>query len=402
MPKTKDQAQNVEQSSEEVKPEGLDEQIEAGFKEFDKDLEKAKAEETKKEETKPEKEVTEKEETKVEAKDEECKECPEGKKRADLTVEDIDWKSIDYRDGEYPKPMKVDGKVEWIEDAAHHDELTSMGYGFTQKTTAHAEVKKTELEQMAGYTDMMKNYVEQFNTIADSLKGRLPEVSQTKPQTSQPEPTETQVKAKIYEEFDIDPEFADTRDKKYVDETYRNRLMLSKLQAAVVMQNLKAKAVDIREAVIEARKEHPFKEVLDKKTGENLTQLQFGKLFQAKAKDDPQRPWDEIAVECAKDIYLMQKGKEVSTSTQDINKMTPAQFKVAHPELYEKISTDEGEKAVVQHEEEKSEIPPSLKPANREVEVPEKKGKGEFEGLTDAIDKAFKEVPLHPESETAE
>lgn len=381
----------AEKQPEEVKPEGLDELIDKGFEEVDKGL-AAKAEETKKEEVKVEKEpASEKKETEVKA-EEKCKECPEGKTRDQLTVDDIDWKTVDYHDGVYPKPVKVDGKVEWYKDQAHHDELASMGFGFTKKTMDFADEKRSDLEKMKGYTDMMGGYVDQFNTIAKTMEGKLPGTTQTKPQTNQPaQPSEAAVKAKIYEEFDIDPEFAETKDKKYVDETYKNRTMMQMLYTAVVKQTLDGKAKDIHKAVAEARKEYPFEEVLDKE-GKSETLVQFGKLFQAKTIEDPKKHWDDIAVECAKDIYLMQKGKETTTSTQSIDEMTPAQFKEKHPDLYSKISTDEGEKAVVKHEEEEGALPPSLK-TQREVDISDKKGKEGFAGLEDAIEKGFKEVP---------
>lgn len=313
-------------------------------------------------ETKPEEEKA--------VSEEECAECPGNKKREELVVEDIKWDKVNYFDGKWPKPLKVDGKIHWVKDANEWVELAPKGVDYTKKTQALSQERQTAQEEF----DQRIADINKKLELASSQISSSPGARKEQPK----EPSDEEIEAKLYERYGIDKEFAEPKDvemiKDLIASDKKRKDLESSFKKVKIKQDIlgtKMAADETKEAMKEAIKQFPLKEVVDK-DGNNQTFKQFSTLFVAKCKDpkNENQPLAKLGFETIREIHLMQqKGKEAPASTLDVAKLKPEELKKLNPELYKSIAEAEGDKAVAKHEEEGSEQPPSLQTGSKEVET---------------------------------
>ena len=143
----KDQAQATEQSEtkietkaeekaeetkveEEKQPETAQELYDAGFEKLGDEI------------AGEEKEATPAKKVEKKAEEEECVGCGKSIDELPTEIDQVLWDKVDYASPDYPKPLKVQGKVVWAKDANQMAEMAMKGDAFTQKTQALAEKKR--------------------------------------------------------------------------------------------------------------------------------------------------------------------------------------------------------------------------------------------------------------------
>jgi len=243
----------------------------------------------------------------------------------------------------------------------------------------------------------MDGLAEKFNELMSKLKPgeKIPGLETA---TAAPEP-EPVSKKSIYEEYGIDPEYADEYQKKMISDVVDLRKKASlydtKLAQIENMTNaiiLKESMGSLGEVIKKAREEFPFDEIMSEDGSENLTLRQFVALL--KAKDEVARGQgqkadiNELARETIRDLHYIQS-KAKQTAAPDIsNEMSEDEFMAKYPDLARRLTEKIGNKAVVEHEAEEAKLPPSLETKRREVDL-STISKKTPESLGDYLDAGF-------------
>ncbi len=280
--------------------------------------------------------------------------------------------------------LKVQGKE--VPYYSHQEliDMAQMGVDYTKKRQADsADRQKWEGEFQTKH-DQLDGIAEKFNKLMATLKPGEAIPGMGTPQRTEPEPVS---KKSVYEEYGIDPEYADEYQKKMINDVVelkkKENLYDAKLQQIENMQNmiiLKESMGKLGEVIKQARTEFPIDEIMSEDGSENLTMKQFVALL--KAKDEVARGQgktidiNQLAHETVRDLHYIQ-GKAKQNAAPDISdKMSEDEFMAKYPDLTKRLSEKFGTKAVVEHEAEEAKFPPSLETKRREVDlsgVPTKK-----------------------------
>jgi len=385
-----DQAQKIEQSEakieekaapvvEEKSPESAQEFYDAGFETLGDEI-------SGEEEVAPPK--------KAKAKDEECVGC--GKDIADLPTEidQVLWDKVDYASPDYPKPLKVQGKVVWAKDANQMAEMAMKGDAFTQKTQALAEEKKAfEAERVKTVGDveaLAQRTAESIKRLEDlsSLIYKDPKVQAAVSAAEKDAGTRELTEAEILQSYGIDPEDLSVEDysKKIALDNYALKQQLKKSGEESLSEKrktdfiiLKDLAIGIGKVLEETKKEYPYEEFMGVgKDGKpvNLTAQHIVKEIYTRIAAQDGKPENErinpgiITQEVVKEVHQMQKGNKPSKEgTLDLSGLTleeiNAKIKAARPELFgEKPGGNDKDQSSTEKSEKKS--APSLRTDNRE------------------------------------
>jgi hypothetical protein len=294
--------------------------------------------------------------------------------------------------------LKVQGKEVPYYSNQELIDLAQMGVDYTKKRQADsADRQKWEGEFQTKH-DELDGIAEKFNKIMATLKPgeAIPGMGTSK--QVEPEPVS---KKSIYEEYGIDPEYADEYQKKMINDVVelkkKESLYDAKLQRLENMTNmaiLKESMGKLGEVIKQARTEFPIDEIMSEDGSENLTMKQFVALL--KAKDEVARgrgqtiDINEIARETIRDMHYIQ-GKAKQTAAPDIsNEMNEDEFMAKYPDLAKRLTAKIGTKAVAEHEVEDAKLPPSLETKRREVDLSGVNTK-KPETTSDWIDKGFED-----------
>ena len=339
----------------------------------------------------------------AEAAEEECVGCTEAE-----AAEKARAKKTEVKKETYPKELKIGGETftvnnkkelaekiaEFYDDDEKMVDLAQMSGDYTRKRQADSGKMKTLEEEYRGKVD-------ELSELAKAIKPGERPAAETRP-TVKP-PSDAEIKEKWYEHFEIDKEFASDKEIKMVDTllavTKANVDLQGNVNTVMAKQDLydlERTGAEARTAMDKAQKEFPIEKVTDEK-GNNLTYQQYEKLFTARVKDpaNARRPIPELAVEAWKDMYLIQKrGKEVATP-EVTNKMSREEFKKTYPDLFKRVVDPEREDAVVESDEERAKLPPSIESTRRDIESSKKKkGKGEITTVEQGLKEGFAALEL--------
>jgi len=294
------------------------------------------------------------------------------------------------------KVLKVQGKEVPVYSEEELINLAQMGTDYTKKRQADSEDRKKWESEVQEKHDQLEGLTEKFNKMMANLRPgeAIPGIGPVP--TSAPEPIS---KKSIYEEYGIDPEYADAYQKKMIDDVVELRKRASQYDTKFQeLENITNKVIlkeamgTLGETIKKAREEFPIDEIMSEDGSENLTLRQFVALM--KAKDEVARSRgqksdiNEVARETVRDLHYIQS-KAKQTAAPDISdEMNEDDFMAKYPNLAKRLSAKIGTKAVVEHEAEEAKLPPSLETKRREVDlssIPTKKP----ESMNDFVEAGF-------------
>ena len=294
------------------------------------------------------------------------------------------------------KILKVQGKEVPVYSEEELINLAQMGTDYTKKRQADSEDRKKWESEVQEKHDQLEGLTEKFNKMMANLRPgeAIPGIGPVAP--ASPEPIS---KKSIYEEYGIDPEYADAYQKKMIDDVVELRKRASQYDTKFQeLENITNKVIlkeamgTLGETIKKAREEFPIDEIMSEDGSENLTLRQFVALM--KAKDEVARrrgqksDINEVARETVRDLHYIQS-KAKQTAAPDISdEMNEDDFMAKYPNLAKRLSAKIGTKAVVEHEAEEAKLPPSLETKRREVDlssIPTKKP----ESMNDFVEAGF-------------
>ena len=392
----KDQAQATEQSEtkietkveEEKQPETAQELYDTGFEKYGEDIAGEEEEAT------PAKKVEKK------AEEEECVGCGKSIDELPTEIDQVLWDKVNYASPDYPKPLKVQGKVVWVKDANQMAEMAMKGDAFTQKTQALAEKKKAfeeERVKTVGEVDALAQRTAESIKRLESLSSLIykdPKVQEAVSEAEKEAGTRELTEAEILQSYGIDPDDLTVEDysKKIALDNYALKQELKKSGKASLEEKRKTDFIilekfagNIVKVAQEARKQYPYEEVMGTDEAgkpQNKTALYFTTEMVKRVKEQEGKPANErkdagaITIEVVKEIHEMQKGQASSKEgTLDLSGLTleeiNAKIKETRPDLFgekpggnDKGKKPEADQSSTEKSEKKS--APSLRTDNRE------------------------------------
>ena len=263
------------------------------------------------------------------------------------------------------KILKVQGKEVPVYSEEEYDALASKGLDYTKKTQTLADERRTAESQLKDEEKRLADASLELNKTLDKLmemkKTDQPGLPETIKDTKDVERPADETK--IYEEFEIDPRFAQPHEVKFVKEILNQRKELAEIKA-VTRQITQEKAdAQIRAIIAKERETHPYEDIIDDQ-GVNITETQLASIITAKRtlaekageKPDPM----QLLKEGVQEIHLAQQKTKDALSISD--QMDPDAFMRNFPGLAEKVraklTTDP-----------KALVPPTLPGARRQVDT---------------------------------
>lgn len=348
-PEEKDQLSQPKEGDGEESAKSFDDQFDAGWKKYEEERDLAIKTEGK-ETPKPESQK------------------PEAKAPADQKPDDR--KPI--------RILKVQGKEIPVYTEKELDDYAQMGIDYTKKRQADTEDRRKWEETFEKKSTELNTMGKKFNDIWDSLekKNFKPEV-ETK---GLHELTSDAPIEKVYEAYELDPEFARPHEKKLIGDVHAMRGMLTKMDEAVRESSKALHFFQVKEVVTQMgriiedeKKNSPFEDVFDD-AGKSLTLQQFSQSLTSKAKAavaaGQQLDLNALTRETVREISLQQsKAKDSVAISED---MSEEEFIKKYPKLAAKLGRTAGQQALDKHTEERSKVPPSLDKRSREVDLKKK------------------------------
>lgn len=367
--------------------------------------------------------------------DEGCVGCGKSKDELPTEIDQVDWDKVDYENSDWPKPIKVDGKIEWAANGKEMADHASGGVRFTQKTQAHStDVKAFEQEKAKAIGDIERLTSDLNQNMADFKKLTDVVYSDDKVKAAmdaqaKAEGTRELTEEEIYQEYGIDPEYGDAATKQLALENYQLKKDRKADQSDVdkiKQSQLRKETEDIARQFLmvqaKAREMHPYEDFIDSnkidpRTGKNLniTQKHFESLLETKMRTEAAKPEGEqrhpgeLIVESVQEIHMSQKGsrgelKQEGSKIVNLDEITPERLKELRPDLYDGIHTDGKDQGVAEGlsgtegNQSRKKVPPSLSTQNQRVDLtknPKHKGNrwGESDNpVADSIADGFKEI----------
>ena len=363
------------------------------------------------------------------AKDEDCVGC--GKDIADLPTE-IDkvlWDKVDYASPDYPKPLKVQGKVVWAKDAKQMAEMAMKGDAFTQKTQTLAEERKAFEEErvktvgeIEGLAQRTAESIKRLDELS-SLIYKDPKVQAAVSAAEKEAGTRELTEAEILQSYGIDPDDLTVEDysKKIALDNYALKQQLKKSGEESLSEKRKTDFIilekfagNIVKVGAEARKNYPYEEIMgvdEAGNPVNTTAVYFTTEVVKRIKEQEGKPENErkdagaITIEIVKELHEMQKGNTSSKEgTLDLSGLTleeiNAKIKAARPELFgEKPGGNNKDQSSTEKSERKS--APSLRTEKHQVDIDHwAKSRGEkprFMSVEEAMKAGFEEIDFDEE-----
>ncbi len=294
------------------------------------------------------------------------------------------------------KILKVQGKEVPVYSEQELIDKAQMGIDYTQKRQADADEKRKWEGEYEGkhreLTELAEKYEKLLGTIAPG--DRIPGTEK------QFRPPEAQTKESIYQEYGIDPAYADGFQKKMIDDQIAMREKVAaydtKLQQYEALTNaivLKETASSLGKIIKEEREKFPIDEILSEDGSENLTFKNFASLLTAKdaqAKAQGKKiDLGELARETVRDIHYMQSKSKTAASPDISNSLTVEQLAEKYPDLYKRVADKIQGKAVAEYVENKENVPPSLESRKHEVDLSKINSDKKLDTLSDHIDAGF-------------
>jgi hypothetical protein len=297
------------------------------------------------------------------------------------------------------KVLKVQGKDVPVYSEEELIKLAQQGADYTKKTQMLADDRRNAEKEIQEKVSQIEAQSSKMNELLQKMidSGLIKE-----PQNANEElAAKAEIasgpadKKSIYEQFDIDPTYAQPHEKKMVEAIASMRKDMEEMR---VMFN-EAKAEQIRnlmdKAINEEREKYPFDEIKNDQ-GENLTALQFRAIVQAKKEQLLGESRRELTVEEAiqitkdavREVHLLQKKSKENAAPDISDDMPEDEFLEKYPNLAKRLKEKLGTQAVAENEAKKSKVPPSLSPLSRGSETKPPKGSTEkrksFEEYLDA------------------
>lgn len=290
--------------------------------------------------------------------------------------------------------LKVDGKDYPIYSEKDLDDLAQKGAHYTQERQKDSKWEKSLGER----EDKFSQAVENLSRLAQTLETR----------GQQPPPNGRDVEEPKEEEPDydaIDDPAVRTVLKKLSDE---NRALKQDVQMAKgVTQNVTAEKMktELDQVLAGARERHPFEEIKDEESGENITQGIFAGLLSYKVNrdrmlmsQDPKRslkPVHEYIEETARDLNRLEsrfKGNIKREAGLESDKVTVDLMLDKFPDVADEI----GQRAVAEYLRKLDAAPPVAK--SRSEDTLRKRDSlrkpGEFTSIDDALAAALKDTVI--------
>jgi len=330
----------------------------------------------------PEKEPEKKAETKAEP---DCPGCDKEKKAAEE-------KRTPYR------ILKVNGKEVPVYSEQELADLAQQGVDYTQKRQLDSDEKRKWEGEYENKHKELTDLTEKYERLFQQIKPgeRIPGTDQAV------KPIEPVNKKDLYAEYGIDPEYADSFQKKAIDDmanlqgkigAYEQKIQ--QIEAFTNQMILKDTATKIGAIIKEEKEKYPFDDIMSEDGKQNLTYSQFASLLlskeqQAKAEG---RKVDlaEIVRETVRDVHYIQAKSKATAAPAVANELSPDEFAKQYPDLYKKLEERIKGGAVADYEADKAKIPPSLETKKIEVN-PNKVNEKTPESPDDWIDKGFSEL----------
>jgi hypothetical protein len=325
--------------------------------------------------------------------EEECPECPRDKDGKIIQV-----KKSEQAKKEERKPfkiLKVQGKEIPVYSEQELIDFAQMGIDYTKKRQADSSEKKKWEEDFASRVDKLNETSATFNKIWDTLQAGQPtKILGITTEKEQPKGEVELTKEKLYEQYQIDPEFAEPYQLKMIDDIIEQRKTMKGLElksnqafdAVKIMMAEKA-LINVQKIIIDTREKYPFEEIFDEE-GQNLTAKQFLSLLKAKmdSKDYENKPLPDIFVETVKDIHYLQSKGTTQVEVSPTEEMSPEEFAEKFPSLFQKTSAKLKDQHIAEYLDNQEKLPPSLKMGKREVDLSKlKQHKGEYKDLDEAL-----------------
>lgn len=324
----------------------------------------------------------------AEAKEEPCPGCDKAK--AEEAKAKADAQRTPY------KVLKVQGKDVPVYSEEELVNMAQMGVDYTKKRQADADEKRKWEGEYESKHRELSDLAEKYEKLLTTIKPgeRIPGTEQTF------RPAEPINKKSIYEEYGIDPEYADGFQKKMIDDQVAMREKVAayetKLQQVEAFTNamvLKETATNLGNVIKQERDKFPIDEIMSEDGSENLTQKQFASMILAKneqAKAQGKKPdLQEMAREVVREIHFMQSKSKTVAAPDISNELTPEEFAAKYPDLFKKVSDKIQGKAVADYVESKENLPPSMASRKTEVDISKVESKRKSDNLSDYIDEGF-------------
>ena len=285
------------------------------------------------------------------------------------------------------KILKVQGKEVPVYSEEEYDSLASKGLDYTKKTQTLADERRTAESQLKEEEKRLADASIELNKTLDKLmemkKSERPEeFNATK---DEKEATIPEAEAKVYQEFEIDPRFAQPHEIKMVKEFVAQRAKIDKIEAVTMaIQQEKADTL-IRATIAKERETHPYEDIIDDQ-GVNLTEVQLASIITSKktaAEKAGQQPDAmQILKESVMEVHQAQQKTRDALSITD--NMDPDAFFKNFPGLASKVKAKLSENP-------RDIIPPSLPGARRSVDTVKSGKPSEAKGksFNDYLDAGF-------------
>ena len=326
----------------------------------------------------------------VEAKstqEEPCEGCDKDKKKQEA-------KAVEQR--KPYKVLKVDGKEFAVYSEEELIEKAQLG--------AHVAQKRFEDKQdRAKWEDEYSQRHQQLTDLAEKyerlVSGGANQTRVPAQELTQKQPEQVTRKA-LYEEYGIDPDYADAFQKKMIDDQFGLHSKITdyetKLQQVESLTNrliLKDVGKEMFDVIKTEREKFPFDEIMSEDGTENLTQKHFASLLVAKNNEAKAqgRKLDivEACKQAVRDVHYIQSKSKTNAAPDISNELDPADFATRYPDLYKKVEERIKGQAVADYESDKSKLPPSLETKRQEVDISKIENKKKSDNLNDYIDEGF-------------
>ena len=326
--------------------------------------------------------------------DEPCNEepCKEARRKAEADAKvKTDAERKPYR------VLKVQGKEVPVYSEQELVDMAQMGVDYTKKRQADADDRRqweTEYEKKHGeLSDLAEKYKELVTKIRP---GGMP-ASETEQAARQPEQIS---KKSIYEEYGIDPDYADPFQKKMIEditsvrqENLDRKRELDEVKQYTNIMIAKDAAMNLGKIIKDEREKYPIDEIMSEDGTENLTQKQFASMIVAKHQQaqgqGKKADIGELAREVVRDLHYIQSKSKTVAAPDISNELTPEQFAAKYPDLFKKVTDKIKGQAVADYEKEQSNLPPSLESRKHEVDISKIDSKKKLDNLNDYIDEGF-------------
>jgi hypothetical protein len=265
------------------------------------------------------------------------------------------------------KILKVQGKEVPVYSEEEYDALASKGLDYTKKTQTLADERRTAESQLKDEEKRLADASNELNKTLDKLmemkKNERPGTPELPNDTKAAEGDRPADEVKIYEEFEIDPRFAQPHEVKFVKEILSQRKELAEIKSITTRITQEKADAQIRAIIAKERETHPYEDVIDDQ-GVNITEAQLASIITAKRtaaekageKPDPM----QLLKEGVQEIHLAQQKTKDALSISD--QMDPEAFMRNFPGLAEKVRA----KLTA---DPKALVPPSLPGARRQVDT---------------------------------